>query len=416
MEFARKKAIDELYINEVPFNEYYAKGNADLVNNRKKGNRSNTNKVFDYTKIGDAKDYLTEAGIYHWFRTEAGTGGADYIVKRNDITFPYYSIGLNDIRCIGKRQVYNIGIRNTESLVVRGVGIHNSMPSRMTVSYLIEMTSGKAAAMKGTHINGGAFNSFHIEEYRKTFEEYDMHPYGYEVMRSGTSGNLLNATISMGLVYFQALRHHVLDKIQARSHGRVKPVSRQPPKGRGSKGGLRFGEMERDAGLSHGSSAFLKERLMLVSDLYRTVFCKICGEFAINDVATKWYKPCPRCGGSTFGLVDIPYVYKLVIHLLAVPGINLRPEFVSSTEYLDSIFKEKEVVAPYAKERYFSCSGDFTKKLKPKEDAEKELMEETDAEADLEEGLEEEGFMREDDEMEGFDEAEEYEDARDAYD
>jgi hypothetical protein len=114
-------------------------------------------------------------------------------------------------------------------------------------------------------------------------------------------------------------------------------------------------------------------------------------------------------------LADIPYVYKLLIHLLATPGINLRPEFMDSTEYLDSITKEKEKVVPYAKERYFSCSGDFTKKLKPKEDAEKELMEE-EAEADLEEGVEQEGFEREDDEMEGFEEVGEYEDARDAYD
>lgn len=101
--------------------------------------------------------------------------------------------------------------------------------------------------------------------------------------------------------------------------------------------------MERDAAISHGASAFLRERLMLVSDGYQTVFCRTCGTFAINDETTKSYKRCRLCGDDSFGRRTIPYAYKLLIHLLAAPGINLRPEFITSEEYIDKILKRKAV-------------------------------------------------------------------------
>ena len=102
--------------------------------------------------------------------------------------------------------------------------------------------------------------------------------------------------------------------------------------------------MERDASISHGASSFLRERLMLVSDAYQTVFCKICGTFAINDAKTRMYKPCRLCNDSNFGRCTIPYAYKLLVHLLAAPGINLRPEFVTSEEYADKIFRQRQPI------------------------------------------------------------------------
>jgi DNA-directed RNA polymerase II subunit RPB2 len=218
----------------------------------------------------------------------------------------------------------------------------HSMPSRMTLAYPMEIYAAKHGAMRGVHINAGAFKPFEMNVYRETMKHYGLDEFGYEHMRSGTSGKFLQALIFGGPVFFQALRHHVKDKVQARSTGQVKPMTRQPPKGRGNRGGLRFGEMERDAAISHGASSFLRERLMLVSDAYQTVYCKNCGTFAINDRTTRMYKPCRLCGDDqSFGRSTIPYAYKLLVHLLAAPGINLHPEFVTSEEYADRIFRHR---------------------------------------------------------------------------
>lgn len=98
--------------------------------------------------------------------------------------------------------------------------------------------------------------------------------------------------------------------------------------------------MERDAGISHGASSFIRERLMRESDAYQTVFCKTCGAFAINDSQIRKYKKCPLCGDDQhFGRATIPYAYKLLIHLLGAMGINLRPEFVDSDEYYTRVFR-----------------------------------------------------------------------------
>jgi len=47
-------------------------------------------------------------------------------------------------------------------------------------------------------------------------------------MYSGITGEEFAADIYIGVVYYQRLRHMVLDKFQVRTTGPVDPVTRQP--------------------------------------------------------------------------------------------------------------------------------------------------------------------------------------------
>lgn len=219
------------------------------------------------------------------------------------------------------------------------INVH-SWPSRLTLSYPMELYASKVATQKCTTINGGAFQPFDVFTYRQYLKQRKIDEYGNENMRSRLTGKQIPNKINCSHVYFQALKHHVLDKYQSRSMGTVKPVTRQPLKGRGNKGGLRFGEMERDVTISHGASSCLRERLMYASDAYATVFCINCGNFAVAT-NSGGYKNCRLCGGNEFGKATIPYAYKLLIHLLSAPGIRLYPIF---KELKDTKQTEKNLI------------------------------------------------------------------------
>ena len=114
---------------------------------------------------------------------------------------------------------------------------------------------------------------FFGEQLRKAGYNY----YGNEPMYSGITGEEFPADIYIGLVYYQRLRHMVGDKWQVRTVGPVDPITRQPVKGRKKGGGIRFGEMERDALLAHGTAYLLQDRLMNCSDYSTAWVCRSCG-------------------------------------------------------------------------------------------------------------------------------------------
>lgn len=102
----------------------------------------------------------------------------------------------------------------------------------------------------------------------------------------------------------------------SRARGPTQLLTRQATEGRTRDGGLRVGEMERDALCAHGCSQFLKERMVDNADIYTIHVCDICGLFA-HKVPKKKYYICRTCKNTTkISKIVIPYAFKLFMQEL----------------------------------------------------------------------------------------------------
>ena len=203
----------------------------------------------------------------------------------------------------------------------------HSIPSRMTVSHLIEILAGKVGALSGRSINGSVFNSESEADLRKILLELGFRENGTERMYNGITGEEFEAKIYVGDMFYMKLKHMVANKLHARASGRIQLLTRQPIEGRSKGGGLRLGEMEKDCFVAHGASLLLKERF----DSDKTVIhiCRDCGLLAVYDVYRN-NKFCARCGGNVeIDAVEISYAFKLLMDELKALCVFPRLKLIS---------------------------------------------------------------------------------------
>ena len=201
----------------------------------------------------------------------------------------------------------------------------HAIPSRMTIAHLIECLLSKVAATNAYEGDATPFTEVTVENVSSLLKSSGYQSRGFEVMHNGHTGRKLVAQVFLGPTYYQRLRHMVDDKIHARARGPTQILTKQPVEGRARDGGLRFGEMERDCMISHGASAFLKERLFEVSDAFRVHVCEICGLMTPVANLSKNQFECRPCRNKTrISQVHMPYAAKLLFQELASMNIASR--------------------------------------------------------------------------------------------
>jgi DNA-directed RNA polymerase II subunit RPB2 len=153
----------------------------------------------------------------------------------------------------------------------------HAIPSRMTINQLFEVVLGKACCMDGLLGDSTPFLNNDISEYFDHLQSHNFQKYGDEIMYSGVTGEQIHTNIFIGPTYYQRLKIMVEDKMYSRATGPIQQLVRQPAAGRAQQGGLRIGEMERDAILAYGTADFLQESVMKRSDAYKVKVNKTSG-------------------------------------------------------------------------------------------------------------------------------------------
>jgi DNA-directed RNA polymerase subunit B len=205
----------------------------------------------------------------------------------------------------------------------------HGIPSRMTISHLIEIIAGKTGALSGRFIDGTTFSSEPEEEIRKELLSLGFRENGTEILYDGVTGKRIPTRIFIGNTYYLKLKHMVANKIHSRGRGPIQLLTRQPTEGRAKEGGLRLGEMEKDTFVAHGASLLLKERFD--SDRTLVPVCESCGIIAIYDeYKDKSY--CPICGDNVeINNIEIAYAFKLILDEFKALGIY--PKLVLENKY-----------------------------------------------------------------------------------
>ncbi|KAI3834885.1 hypothetical protein MKW98_015998 [Papaver atlanticum] len=204
----------------------------------------------------------------------------------------------------------------------------HGFPSRMTIGKMIELLGGKAGVSCGRFHYGSAFGepSGHadtVEAISKTLVDKGFSYNGKDFLYSGITGSPLQAYIFMGPIYYQKLKHMVLDKMHARGRGPRVMLTRQPTEGRSRDGGLRLGEMERDCLIAYGASMLIYERLMISSDPFEVQVCRVCGLLGYYNHKLKT-GICSSCkNGENISKMKLPYACKLLFQELQ--SMNIVP-------------------------------------------------------------------------------------------
>jgi DNA-directed RNA polymerase II subunit RPB2 len=235
IQIALDKARQELYSNKKPLNEYYSLLTSNLVQNRRRSNRSTSCNVFDYKYMMNAKTFIETYGCNLWFEKHT------YINDRESLVLPNFNLTLLKKEAYNKIDVYDVGVAKYHKFLANGCNVSNSIPSRMTVGQLVECLSSKEGALSGHFVDGTPFNDYDTRKLPELLEKLGYSPKGTETMYCGLTGRKMDAQIFIGPTYYIRLKHMVDDKVHGRARGPRQALTRQPLEGRSRDGGLKIG-------------------------------------------------------------------------------------------------------------------------------------------------------------------------------
>ncbi len=188
------------------------------------------------------------------------------------------------------------------------------LPSRMTIPTLIESMFGLWCLETRQKIE--LPNSFvPIGEHEKIKNELESFGIDSSCLKKMYCPKTFESClVTIAPMYYLWLAHFAEPKCYARDTGIRSKQTRQPTDGRTKQGGLRFGEMERDAAVT--MPHLLDDRLFWSSDAFWVPVCRTCHQIAVND------EKC-LCGANKIQRVKLAFTNHMVFNLMRAMGTRL---------------------------------------------------------------------------------------------
>ena len=202
----------EFFANNVNLNNYYTFGisGKTQIGNRRKPNRSSDVLHLSYKYFPTFKQYIESLGCSEWYSKDK------YIMGKDTTAIPTFFMKVIGRVDDGEEPIYCFNVEKYNNFIAGGVCVMNSIPSRMTMSQMLECMYSKVCALGGTFGDSTAFSDASIdpvEDISKKLQAFGFQKYGNERMYSGFTGEMLDAEIFIGPTYYQRLKHLVADKI-----------------------------------------------------------------------------------------------------------------------------------------------------------------------------------------------------------
>lgn len=204
----------------------------------------------------------------------------------------------------------------------------HGIPSRMTMGYLMELLSGKIAALSGEVSDASTFSGTELGTLEGNLKKLGFRFDGKETLYDPVTGRKMETKIFIGNMYYLKLYRMVKNLLHARASGKIALLTRQPIEGRARGGGLRLGEMEQQALVAHGASLLLKERYD--SDKVVLQVCEKCGTIACEDNLRERVI-CPLCSSNQVAPVEMSYAFKLLLEELQ--ALHILTKFDLKNKY-----------------------------------------------------------------------------------
>ena len=315
----------------------------------------------------------------------------------------------------------------------------HALPSRMTIGQLISSLIGKSCVHFGGCADSTAFNQrgtkaeYFGRQLAETLTEaemnsgggkedntifkYGFHSSGNEILYNGMTGEQIETEIFTGPTYYMRLKHMVKDKINYRNMGPRSALTRQAVGGRANDGGLRIGEMEKDAIIAHGMSNFLHDSMMKRGDKYYLAICNQTGMIAAYNQTKNIFLSPSLDGplhfeentleekhslnmteitrfGRSFSIVCVPYAFKLFLQEMGAMNIHLRIITEDNISQLENLKENVNINVNDVVGEILSKLTEINEKIKTTNIESSNYMYYEDKEADMNvEGEEKDGYV-----------------------